>query len=145
MLKVVVVLAVVAVLAGLGTNWLRDRGKDLAHHAIDLSLPGTVEGPAWSPVSHGHAVRADRVRFADGHVTTVRCHLTLGTYSVRVDHGFTFSPQPGAIRRGCPGRSLRASLEHATRIDAEPSGRVIRLTFSDRDGATVATLRGRSG
>jgi hypothetical protein len=142
-MKVIVGLAVVAVLAGLATSWARDKGTSLVHHAFDASLPGTVAGHVWVPVEHGHTVRAGRMRFMHGRVTTVRCHATLGTFEVRVDHGFSFAPAAGAVREGCPGRSLSSSLAKATRADVEEHGQTVELKLSDENGETVATFRSR--
>jgi len=42
-MKVIIGLVVVAVLAGLATNWARRKGEDILHHAIDTALPAKVE------------------------------------------------------------------------------------------------------
>lgn len=104
-MKVIIALVVVAVLAGFATNWARNKGEELVHRAVDTSLPGKVEAHPWAPLSHGRPVRADRVAFHDRTVTTRRCHATLGTYSVRVDHGFSFTASSQRPRAGCPGAS----------------------------------------
>lgn len=142
-MKIILGLAVIAVLAALATNWARDKGETLLHHTFDAALPGKVDGHVWTPVEHGHGVPADKVRFIDGQVTTVRCHGSLGTFSVRVDHGFSFTPTNTRIRKGCPGRSLRSSLETATRVDVDEHGTRLRLRFSDADHDNLATLTSR--
>jgi hypothetical protein len=140
MLKVILVLAVVAVVAGLGVKWAKDKATSVIHHAIDTALPAKVEGKAWTPLSHGTPLRADRVRFGGGDLTTVRCHAALGSYSIHIDHAFAFQKAAAPIRPHCPGRSLQASLVDATRVDVEAHGRGHRLTFTDKHGDTVATL-----
>jgi hypothetical protein len=142
-MKVIIGLLVVAVLAAVGTNWARHEGTDLLHRRFDAGLPSKVEG-VWTPVAHGHAVGASKLRFAGGQVTTVRCHTTLGSYGVQVDHGFSFSPAATPIRTGCPGRSLRTTLEKATHVDVEEHDDVWELTLSNQDGHTLVTLRSRA-
>lgn len=133
----------VAVLAALATNWMRHQGETLLHHRFDAALPSKVQGHVWAPVDHGHALPASKVRYVGAQVTTVRCHGTLGTYAVHVDHGFSFSPATAPIRKGCPGRSLRSSLERATRVDVEEHGQELELMLSDKDGDTLVALRSR--
>jgi hypothetical protein len=141
-MKVIIALAVVAVLAGLGTNWARHRGEDLLHRAVDTSLPGKVEAHPWSPLSHGTPRRADRVTFLNGVVSTTRCQTVLGHYSVRVDHDFSFDRAETRVRPGCPGRKLQAELAKATRVDVEAHGGSERLVFS-HDDHTDVQLQGR--
>lgn len=141
-MKVIIGLAVVAVLAALGTNWARHRGEDLLHHAVDTSLPGKVEGHSWAPVSHGTPHRSDRVTFQNGVVTTARCKTILGHYSLRVDHRFSFERVGTRVRPGCPGRKLQTELAKATRVDIEAHGGSERLVFS-HDDHTDAQLQGR--
>lgn len=141
-MKVIIGLAVVAVLAALGTNWLRHKGEDLLHSSFDSALPSKVEAHPWTPVEHGRPQRADRVSFAGGSVTSVRCSATLGGYSVHVDHAFSFTKAPGPLRPGCPGRKLQARLAKATRVDVEDHGKSQRLVFTE-DDHTVARLQGR--
>jgi hypothetical protein len=141
-MKVIVGLVVVAVLAALGTNWLRDKESRVVHHLVDPSLPSEVGGKVWTPVRHGHAARGLRLRFADGRVMAVRCHQALGTYEVTIDHHFSFSPTTPAARRGCSTTHLRRSLARATRVDvAEQSGSLEMTLSGGAHDRTVATLR----
>ena len=39
LLKVIVVVAVIAVVGGLATHWVKDKATSEFHHAIDTSLP----------------------------------------------------------------------------------------------------------
>lgn len=142
-MKVIIGLAVVAVLAALGTNWLRHRGVEFLHDRLDTALPSKVEAHPWAPVKHGQPQRADRVSFQGGSVTTKRCQATLGTYTVAVNHAFTFTPAPVAVRPGCPGRKLEPQLVKATHVAVEDQGRSQRLVFTDEDDHMVATLQGR--
>jgi hypothetical protein len=75
------------------------------------------------------------VRFAQGEVTSARCHATLGTYRVHIDHHFFFTKAAGRVRRGCPDRQLRTELARATRVDVDSDGT---LVFSD-GGVHLAT------
>jgi hypothetical protein len=142
--KVIIGLVVVAVLAGLATNWAKRTGEDLIHHAIDTALPAKVEAHPWTPVQHGRPHRADRVSFRSGSLTTARCHATLGSYTLGVNHGFSFRPT-GHVRTGCPGSRLRAELGKATRVDVETHGKTDRLVFTDDDDHTVAKLQATGG
>ncbi len=140
MIKVIVVLAVVAVVGGLGVKWAKDKAASVIHHTIDTTLPAKVADQRWTPLSHGKPVRADRVEFSAGRLTTMRCHTTLGTYSIHVDHAFHLQKTATPIRSGCPGRSLRRALGHAVRVDVEAHGQGHELTFADKNGDDVATL-----
>jgi hypothetical protein len=142
LLKVIVVMAVIALVGGFAVHWAKDQASSAIHRAVDTSLPAKVSAHPWAPLSHGHRVTSARVRFAEGSVTTARCHTTLGTYSVQVDHTFSFhraTTPPGA---GCPGRRLAAALGHATRVDVSTKDDVDTLTFTHKKQHTVATLRG---
>jgi hypothetical protein len=121
----------------------RDRVVTAIHNHVDTRLPDEVEAHPWAPLRHGRPVRGDRVRLAGGTVTTVRCRATLGSYSVHIDHAFGFQPAPTPAKRGCPGRALRTALLHATWVGVEDHGKGQRLTFTDGNGHTVATLQGR--
>ncbi len=140
MIKVIVVLAVVAVVGGLGVKWAKDKAESVIHHTIDTALPAKVADHPWTPLSHGKPVRGGRVEFSAGRLTTARCHRTLGTYSIHVDHAFHLQKTTVRIPAGCPGRSLRTALGHAVRVDVEAHGQRSRLTFTDKSGDTVATL-----
>jgi hypothetical protein len=143
-MKVIIGVIVVAVLAALATNWAKGKGEDILHHAIDTALPGKVEAHPWTPLQHGRPQRADRVSFQSGSLTTARCHATLGSYTVHVDHGFSFQ-SAGHVKAGCPGSKLRTELGKATRVDVETHGKTERLVFTDDDDHTVAKLQGKGG
>jgi hypothetical protein len=143
MFKVLAVMAIAAVVLGVGMHYGRDRVESAIHHTVDTGLPDEVEAHAWAPVSHQKPMKADRVRFADGAVTTVRCHTALGSYSVHIDHGFGFQPATTPVKSGCPGRALRGSLLRATWVGIEDHGKSQRLTFTDGSDHTVAVLQGR--
>jgi hypothetical protein len=128
---------VIAVVAGLGVGWARNHAGSVIHSVIDTSLPNKVEG-TWTPLRSGHPVRSARVRFEDGEVVSVRCHATLGTYAVHVDHHFFFTKGEGRVRSGCPGRHIRTALAHATRVDIDSHGN---LVFTDAEGHSVTTLK----
>jgi hypothetical protein len=141
--KVIIGLAVVAVLAGLATNWVRHRGEDFLHDRLDTALPGKVEAHPWAPLRHGKPHSADRVRFQSGSLTTKRCQATLGTYTVAVSHAFSFTKAVAPVRPGCPGRMLETQLAGATHVSVEKHGSAERLVFTDDDDHTVVTLQGR--
>lgn len=143
-MKVILALVVVAVVAGLGVRWAKDQAGDVIHRAIDTGLPGEVDAHPWTPVKHGKPARAERVRFEGGTLTTVRCHVPLGTYSVHIDHAFAFQRSSTPIKHGCPGRQLRSALSHASRVSVDADGAVQEMTFTDDDHHTVAALRGRA-
>jgi hypothetical protein len=141
-MKVIIALALVAVLAALGTRWARDQGESLLHRAVDTTLPAVV-AHRWTPLRHGKPVRAERVSFGHGLVTTARCHATLGSYSVRIDHGFSFQKANVPLESGCPGRALQKELAKATRVDVASDGSIVRLVLTDDRDHTVAELQGR--
>jgi len=143
-MKVLVGIAVVAVLAALATNWLRHRGETYLHHQFDTALPSQVEAHPWAPVRHGRSVPANRVTFQDGELTATRCHVALGGYSVLINHRFAFQRASVPIKAGCPGRTLQSALAHATHVEIESRGKVERLVFTDDHDRTVAQLQGRS-
>lgn len=135
-MRTLVALLVIAVVAGLGVSWARQHADSVIHRVIDTSLPGKVEG-TWVPVTHGRPVRDARVQFAGGHVTSVRCHATLGTFIVHVDHHFFFARAAGNLRPACRGRQLRTELERATRVDVDARGN---LVLSDAGQHSATTL-----
>lgn len=143
MFKVLAVLAVAAVVLGLGVHYGRDRVVTAVHDRIDTGLPDEVEAHSWAPLRRGRPVRADRVRFVDGSVRTARCRATLGSYSVHIDHGFAFQPASTTTTRTCPGAWLRSGLLRASWVGVEDHGKGQRLIFTDGKGHTVATLQGR--
>lgn len=143
MVKVLVVMALAAVVLGMGVHYGRDRVVSAIHQRIDTGLPDEVEAHPWSPVAHGKPGRPDRVRFSAGTVTTLRCHASLGSYSLHIDHGFTFQPAPTPVKAGCPGRALRTALTQATWAGVEDHDKSQHLVLTDGHGHTVATLRGR--
>jgi hypothetical protein len=140
-MKVIVGLAVVAVLAALGTNWLRDKESSVVHHLVDPSLPGEVGDKVWTPVRHGHPAHALRLRFTDGRVMAVQCHRALGTYDLTIDHHFSFTRATPAIRRGCAASRLSGSLARATRVDVAQQGSSSEMTLAGGTHQhTVATF-----
>jgi hypothetical protein len=143
MFKVLAVLVIAAVLLGVGVHYGRDRVVSAIHHTVDTGLPDKVEAHACSPLRHRTPLHADRVRFQGGAVTTVRCHATLGSYSVHIDHGFAFQPATTPVKSGCPGRALRSSLLRATWVGVDEHGKSQHLTFTDGNDHTVAVLQGR--
>jgi hypothetical protein len=142
MVKVLVVMALAAVLLGVGVHYGKDRVESAISHAIDTGLPGKVQAHAWAPVSHGKPVAGQRILFDGDQVTTKRCHGTLGSYSLHIDHQFAFQPTAGKVKAGCPGRALRTALSHATRAKVEAHGKNERLLLTNDDGHVVATLQG---
>jgi hypothetical protein len=68
----------------------------------------------------------------------------LGTYTIRINHSFSFTKSPFPVRAGCPGRKLQDLLSRASRVDVESHGGAQRLVFENADGQTVVRLRGRS-
>ena len=76
-MKVILALVVVAVVAGFGVSWAKEKADSVIHHAIDTGLPAKLEAKTWAPLDHGKRMRADRVRFDRGRLVTVRCHETL--------------------------------------------------------------------
>ena len=142
-MKVILALVVVAVVAGFGVSWAKEKADSVIHHAIDTGLPAKLEAKTWAPLDHGKRMRADRVRFDRGRLVTVRCHETLGGYSIHVDHAFAFERTTTRIKAHCPGRSLRASLADATRVDVDAHDNGQELTFKDKNGDPVATLVSR--
>jgi hypothetical protein len=142
LLKVVGVMAVMATIGGLAVHWAKDEASSAIHRTIDTSLPASVSAHPWAPLSHGTPARSARVRFADGDVTTVRCHAALGTYSVQVNHTFSFHPAATSVKAGCPGRQLAAALRHASRAEVSTKAGVDTLTFTNGKDHTVATLQG---
>jgi len=143
MLKVVAALAVGAILAGLGVHYARERLKSAVDHAVDTSLPTVVAEHPWDPVRHGRARRAEQVTFSGGAVSTMRCHTTLGTYSVSITHSFTFSPTTQPVPAHCPGRTVRRAMGLATEVRRTTSGHRQTLTLTDPQGSTVLVLVGR--
>jgi hypothetical protein len=144
LLKVIVVVAVIAVVGGLATHWVKGKASSEFHHAIDTSLPSELTGHPWAPVSHGKPVATARVRFDDGRVTSLHCHTVLGTYAVAITHHFSFQAQKGLLKAGCPGRQLRAGLSRATRVDFSTHGAIEELTFTNDKDHVVATLQARA-
>lgn len=139
-MKVILALVVVAVVAGFGVQWAKNKADSVIHHAIDTALPAKVQAKAWTAVRHGKRIRADRVRFDGGQVMAVRCHAALGSYSIHIDHGFAFQKATTSMTAHCPCRSLRAPLTHATRVDVDAHGKGQELTFTNKHGDTVATF-----
>jgi hypothetical protein len=143
LLKVVVVMAVMAVIGGLGVHWAMDETSSAIHRALDTSLPEKVSAHPWAPLHHGKKERGARVVFSGGTLTTVRCHAALGSYAVQVNHGFSFHRAATPVKAGCPGGRLTSALRHATRVEVESEGDVDTMTFMNQNGRTVATLQAR--
>jgi hypothetical protein len=141
-LKVLVVLGLAAVVLGVGVHYGKDRVESAISDRIDTGLPGKVQAHAWAPVSHGKPVAAQRITFDGDQVTSVRCHATLGSYSLHIDHQFSFQPASAKVKAGCPGRALRTALRAATGAKIESHGKAERLVFTDSDDHVVATLQG---
>ena len=140
-MKVIIGLAVVAVLAGLATTWVRHRGEDFLHHSFDTALPGELEAHPWAPVRHGRPHRSDRVVFRAGTVTAPRCRTVLGSYTARINHSFSFSTSSSTGRTGCGGRELQGALARATHVTVETRGRTQQLVFTDAADHAVARLQ----
>ena len=141
--KVIIGLAVVAVLAALGTNWLRDKGEGLPPRLDRHGPPGKVEAHPWSPVKNGKSQRAERVSFQSGSVTTRGCQAAFGTYTVAVNHAFTFTRAPARAPRAVPGGgSSRGSRRRPTwrsRTTEGPSAWSSPTTTTTRSRAAGAT------
>ena len=141
LVKVVVVMALMATIGGVAVHWAKDQTTAAIHRTVDTSLPTEVSAHDWAPLSHGRPVRGARVVFVGGAVRTVRCHAVLGSYSVRIDHGFSFARASTPVKSGCPGRRLAAALRHAARARVTTNDGKQTLTFTNRSDQTVATLR----
>ena len=142
LVKVVVVMAVMAAVGGLAVHWVKDETAAAIHRAVDTSLPAKVSAHSWAPLRHGKATGRARVVFAAGTVSTVRCRVALGTYSVHIDHAFSFQKSTAPIRAGCPGLRLRRALAHADRVTIDGQDAAERMTLTDDQGHPVATLQG---
>ena len=115
LLKVIVVMAVIALVGGFAVHWAKDQTAAAIHRAVDTSLPAQVSAHPWAPMSHGHRVTSARVRFAEGAVTTARCHTTLGTYSVRIDHTSCVAAPPADVDTdNVPPAKSRESMSATT-------------------------------
>lgn len=143
-MKVIIGLAVVAVLAGLATTWVRHRGEDFLHHSFDTALPSELEAHPWAPLRHGRPLRSDRVVFRAGAVTVPRCRSVLGSYTARINHTFSFSASSSTGRAGCGGRQLQGALARATHVSVDTHGHTQRLVFSDAADHTVAQLQAKA-
>jgi hypothetical protein len=141
LLKVIVVMAVMALIGGIAVHWAKDETASAIHRALDTSLPEKFSAHPWTPMRHGKPDPRGRVVFANGTLTTVRCHAPLGSYAVQVNHAFSFHRAPTAVRVGCPGGRLASVLPHATRVTVESQDGVDTMTLTNRKGHTVATLR----
>jgi hypothetical protein len=141
LIKVVVVMAVMATVGGLAVHWAKDETTAAIHRTVDTSLPGKVSAHPWAPLSHGKPAERASVVFSDGSVTTVRCRVTLGTYSVHIDHAFSFQKDTAPIKRGCPGLKLRRALVHASRVTVDDEDTAERMTLTNDQGHPVATFQ----
>jgi len=138
-LKVMVALAVTFVGMGLVVRAVGAHVDSLVHPPLDLSLPQDVSEHAWTPVLGGHAAPGRRLRFEGGHVHSAACHADIGSYSVRVDHGFSFQPEHTRCRAG---QRLQRTLAHATKASVSTEGQheVLVLSSGHR---TVLVLQAR--
>jgi hypothetical protein len=139
--KVVIGLALIGLLLGLGVHYGRAGLGSATHHLLDISLPHEVEMHPWAPVVLGHVRRSQKVVFEGGRVETVKCHADLGSYRLTVLHTFTFQPSQTRIKPSCPGAALRRTLGKASRADLSSDGS--RLTLAGGQAGTVLVLRGR--
>ena len=140
LIKVVVVMAVMATVGGLAVHWAKDETTAAIHRTVDTSLPAKVSAHPWAPLSHGKPARRARLVFADGTVTTMRCRVVLGTYSVHIDHAFSFQKGTAPIKAGCPGLKLRRALAHARRVTIDDPDTTEQMTLTDDQGHPVSTL-----
>ena len=143
LLKTLVCLAVVFIGLGIAVRVLGVRVDALVHARIDLSLPQDVTDRPWAPVVHGHAKPSQSIQLASGEIHSASCRAAaLGSYSLHVDHAFTFRATPG-IRLGCPAaRHVEHELSQATSASLDSTNGHDVLTFSSDDG-TLLSLRGR--
>jgi hypothetical protein len=148
-MKLLVMAAVVLVLVfgggGLAYQFVKDHADKAIHEAVDTSLPEVVKANPWAPVLHGRPAPRDALRFDSGSVSTVRCHVSLGRYTVSILHGFSFHKGTARIPHGCPGALVRTKLGHAIRVSRSQDGSTTVLTFTDKGHGTVLTLRATHG
>ena len=138
-LKVVLVLAVTFVGMGLVVKGVGGHVGSLVHSPVDLSLTQDVGDHTWVPVLHGHPVAGQRLGFGSGQVHSAACRGDLGSYSLRIDHRFSFQPRHGACRAARP---MQHTLARATRATVTTQGNHQVLVLADGD-RTVLTLRSR--
>jgi hypothetical protein len=138
-----VALACLVAWLGMGTavRLVKDHASALGFH-LDTKLPDTLTTGTWLPVAHHRTTSGTAVAFADGTLSSVRCHQPLGTYTVHVDGGFGFQQSPLPVRPGCPGAAVRRELTHATQVTASKDGRRTTLRFQDDHDHDVLVLRG---
>jgi hypothetical protein len=144
MRKVFGAIAVAVVVLGLGVRFAREYVSSTLHHVVDLSLPTVVSQHTWWASGLGHARGAVRVRFDGGHISTVRCHSSVGDYTLDVTHEFAFTSASQPVSAHCPGVGLRHAFARASRVDLDTHGRDQQLTFRNASGTTVLVLQGRS-
>lgn len=137
-----VALACLVAWLGMGTavRLVKDHASALGFH-LDTQLPDTLTTGTWLPVTHQRTTPGTAVAFADGTLSSVRCHQPLGTYSVHVDGGFGFQQNAVPIRSGCPGAVVRRDLAHATQVTASKDGKRTTLTFQSSKDHDVLVLR----
>jgi len=141
-MKVLVVMALLAAVIGVGIHYGKDGVEAAIRHSLDTQLPTKIEAHPWAPLRDGKPVRAARVRFDGGQVSTTRCRSLLGHYTVLINHRFSFRPTSTRLAAGCPGSVLRAALRHATRAEIEAHGRSERLVLTDSQDRVLVTLQG---
>jgi hypothetical protein len=134
--KTVLALAVVFVGMGLAVRYVGGHLDSWVHSPIDLALPGHVDG-TWKP-AHAHRVTLE---LHGGSVAERQCNLALGSYSVQVDHSFSFTPA-ATTRERCPGADkIRRALARASKVsEATVHGHEV-LSFTSQSGHRVLALR----
>jgi len=135
--KVIVALAVVFVGMGLVVKGVGAHVGSLVHPGIDLSLTQDVTDHTWTPVLKGHPAQGKRLRFGAGQVHSSTCKGDLGSYSLHIDHRFSFQRE-----RACAGgRTMQHLLSRVTRASVGTEGGHQVLVLSS-DDHTLLTLRG---
>ena len=137
--KVIVALAVVFVGMGLVVKGVGAHVGSLVRSPIDLSLTQDVTDHAWTPVLKGHPAPGQRLSFGAGQVHSAACKGDLGTYSLHIDHRFSF--QPAARLRGRPTDAAHPRPRHEG--DGQHARAATRCWCSARDDRTLLTLRAR--
>jgi hypothetical protein len=138
--KTVLALAVVFVGMGLAVRYVGGHLDTWVHSPIDLALPGHVDG-TWTP-AHAHRVILE---LHGGSVTEPRCSVALGSYSVQVDHSFSFTPAATTAARCSGAARIRRALTQASKVsDSTVHGHEV-LSFTSHSGHRVLALRRAAG
>jgi hypothetical protein len=93
---------------------------------------------------HGQPRKAATIDFGAGTIDSAGCHTTLGSYSLLIDHRFSFHASPDRVKRRCAGKVLRRELLEVTRVDLHTHGKSQQLTMTDEHGTTVLVLKART-